>query len=428
MEGNDTTGKGTPVSPWRTIQHAVDQLVPGDTLYVRAGTYAGFNVPVSGTERSPIKIRTYPGEEHRAVVDGKLGESGGRGVIRISAKDWIVLEGFEVREGRGDNIFIEGESGKVHGHHIIRNNKSHTCGNSGIYVCGRVMATTPAVGEYRTTDILIEGNEVWDTNNPGREYPWNTPGKPKTSGNECITVGGGVDGINVRKNTVRDSFQYGIDFKLQVRNGVIEDNTVFHMRKHGIYLDAACRPLQHIKIRNNRIHDCLTNGICLAREATRGPSEGYHQTLEDIDVYCNMVSGCLRGILLYKHPSDNLANAIDDVRIFNNTFFNSKRENIRLVDVAAATKDLVLANNIAYQAGETNIVNGLTGSIGYAGTNNIITDPAFVNAGDTPPDLHLRSGSVARGAGSAAYSPATDFSGTAFASPPAAGALEYRGP
>src|SRR5580692_9722407 len=61
--GSDTAS-GTIMSPWLTLSHGVAQLTPGDTLWVRAGTYTGSanvidssitTVP-GGTAASPITI------------------------------------------------------------------------------------------------------------------------------------------------------------------------------------------------------------------------------------------------------------------------------------------------------------------------------------------------------------------------------------
>jgi len=47
-----TTGtdgaQGTSANPWRTLQYAVDAIEPGDTILVKAGTYAGFRIRSSG--------------------------------------------------------------------------------------------------------------------------------------------------------------------------------------------------------------------------------------------------------------------------------------------------------------------------------------------------------------------------------------------
>jgi hypothetical protein len=70
--GNDSND-GTQQSPWKTISHAVTQLIPGDTLYLREGIFFdNLYVALRGTENAPITIRSYPGE--RAVIDGCLPE------------------------------------------------------------------------------------------------------------------------------------------------------------------------------------------------------------------------------------------------------------------------------------------------------------------------------------------------------------------
>jgi hypothetical protein len=46
----DDGGHGTAESPWRTLQHAVDTIEPGDTIVVKPGRYAGFRIREGGTE------------------------------------------------------------------------------------------------------------------------------------------------------------------------------------------------------------------------------------------------------------------------------------------------------------------------------------------------------------------------------------------
>jgi hypothetical protein len=64
---------GSQPAPWKTINHALKQLKPGDTLYLRGGTYyESVGVGVSGRADSPITIRAFPGE--LAIIDGGLRE------------------------------------------------------------------------------------------------------------------------------------------------------------------------------------------------------------------------------------------------------------------------------------------------------------------------------------------------------------------
>lgn len=67
--GSDS-GTGSLTEPWRTLRHAISQLRPGDTLYLRGGTYYEREIPVkvAGTVDQPITIRAY--ENEAPVVDG----------------------------------------------------------------------------------------------------------------------------------------------------------------------------------------------------------------------------------------------------------------------------------------------------------------------------------------------------------------------
>lgn len=64
---------GDKLRPWKTLQHALDSVRPGDTVYLREGTFFE-NVIVSrvGTKDRPITVRSFPGEQ--AVLDGGLRE------------------------------------------------------------------------------------------------------------------------------------------------------------------------------------------------------------------------------------------------------------------------------------------------------------------------------------------------------------------
>lgn len=68
-ENGNNAADGSQQKPWRTINHALRQLKPGDTLYLRGGRYyEHVVVPKSGSEGQPITIRSYPGE--LAIIDG----------------------------------------------------------------------------------------------------------------------------------------------------------------------------------------------------------------------------------------------------------------------------------------------------------------------------------------------------------------------
>ncbi|WP_254510010.1 hypothetical protein [Anatilimnocola floriformis] len=83
----DDAAAGTETAPWKTLQHAVRQLKPGDTLYLRGGRYyEHVIVELQGTAAQPITIRSYPNE--LATIDGGLRE-----FFESPAMAWETVEG-----------------------------------------------------------------------------------------------------------------------------------------------------------------------------------------------------------------------------------------------------------------------------------------------------------------------------------------------
>src|SRR5438105_825486 len=63
--GGDDTADGSAAHPWKTLQHASDQVNAGDDVTVRAGTYVGFELgfsnPKSGSAGQPIVFAAQSG-------------------------------------------------------------------------------------------------------------------------------------------------------------------------------------------------------------------------------------------------------------------------------------------------------------------------------------------------------------------------------
>ncbi|HUU17226.1 MAG TPA: right-handed parallel beta-helix repeat-containing protein, partial [Sedimentisphaerales bacterium] len=61
---------GTEARPWKTIGKGTQSLQPGDTLLIKAGTYRETVIlKRSGTEAEPIRIRAYPGDEGKVIIN-----------------------------------------------------------------------------------------------------------------------------------------------------------------------------------------------------------------------------------------------------------------------------------------------------------------------------------------------------------------------
>src|SRR4030067_3797103 len=67
--GNNNTGNGTIGNPWQTIEFAINNIYPGDILYLRGGVYnEQVNSVRSGTANAYITISAYNNED--AFIDG----------------------------------------------------------------------------------------------------------------------------------------------------------------------------------------------------------------------------------------------------------------------------------------------------------------------------------------------------------------------
>ena len=227
--GSDAAA-GTADAPWRTLQRAADAVAPGDTVTVRAGTYAGFRLIADGTPAARITFKADPG----AVIDGN-GAPGGN-AVHLDGADHVTLDGFRV---------MNGATG-------VRstNNAGVVVKDSNIDLNARF-----AVHASASHGIVIENNAI------GR-----------TSLGAGVVVDAGTDGAVVRKNRVADNLTYGIlingDKDTPGSDGVatgavVEANTVVANGRGGgasIALDGA----RGASVRNNLIYAAHGDGIGLA--------------------------------------------------------------------------------------------------------------------------------------------------------------------
>ena len=89
---------GTEAQPWATLQYAVDTIAPGDTIFVRAGTYVGCRIEISGQPGALKSLKAYPGETPLVNAAGPANKKDSN--IEIENYDattgyWVV-DGFEV--------------------------------------------------------------------------------------------------------------------------------------------------------------------------------------------------------------------------------------------------------------------------------------------------------------------------------------------
>lgn len=105
---------GSIEEPFATLQHAHDIARPGDTIYLRGGTYTiatGIHLTRDGMADRPIVITAYPNEA--PVLDGYAMTIGGywRGwILDLDSVSWNQISGIEIRGGAEGGVVIRGES------------------------------------------------------------------------------------------------------------------------------------------------------------------------------------------------------------------------------------------------------------------------------------------------------------------------------
>jgi parallel beta-helix repeat protein len=177
-------------APWRTLRHAVAQLRPGDTLYLRGGIYAGSQntidsaratVPRGTSWSNAITIAGHPGES--VIIRPQADLNGIR--LTVGAPAYLVFqdfvidmadstgngsepEGIYLSDGANHNRFqrLEVRNGGSFGITFSKNN-----GNSGFneVLNSKVHNTGNGRGDPRnghgfyisTSDNLIEGNDIY---------------------------------------------------------------------------------------------------------------------------------------------------------------------------------------------------------------------------------------------------------------------------
>lgn len=209
---------GTSTKPWRTIAYAVKKMVPGDTTYVRGGTYQEGEIRFSrsGTSSAPIKLLSAPGEF--PIINFISKTSTHRIYIRSTTSSrigWITIEGFELRNGY--------EGMKISNAHdlTIRRNWLHHNGH-GIYGNGtRILLDRNKINQNGSSSIYdhgiyMHGTAITVINN-------------LIYGNKCYGIQ--VNGTVAYNSSVHPGPEY-----VTSSNWVITNNTIAYNGCSGIVL------------------------------------------------------------------------------------------------------------------------------------------------------------------------------------------------
>jgi parallel beta-helix repeat protein len=404
-----TTGSdsnpGTSAQPWRTLQHAVDAIAPGDVILVRAGTYVGVRIEDnSGTAAAPKTLMAEPGA--RPLINAPSPQDSHNSLIEVEDSSYWVIDGFEAANAPQSGIDI-----RVTDHITVRN-----CVVYGSDPAGRHSGIFLAFSDFP----VIENNESFNNSEHG-VYHSNSGDHPVIRGNRFHHNGG--CGIHVNGD-----FSMGGDGIVSF--GVFEDNVIYEngtiFGGSGLNFDGGSDGI----IRNNLLYNNHAGGISLyANDGGEGSSRNlvYNNTIVmhpdgrwNINIPANETfDGAVR-----PEPTGN--------KIKNNVLYhaNANRGSFTVYGRAVAGFESdynVVMNRFTADDGSSTMSLAAWRALGYD-AHSITSTPAALFVDPANDDYRLRAGSPAIDAGTTLAEAADDREGQPRSVPYDIGADELDGP
>ena len=388
LDGDDDLNNGSEGAPWRTIQHAVEMVGPGDTVLVRSGTYVGARIESSGTAAEPIILK--PAAGGSVVIDGPGPENRHDSSLEVETWEgdgtvaYWVIEGFAVTGAPGWGIDIRGSDAAKSHHIVIRGNT--------VYSNGISSGKTGIFAAF-TDDVLIEGNESYG------------------NGEHGIYVNNSSDRFTVRANRLHHNVNCGVHLNGDasmggdgtLSDGLIESNVIYENGfggGSGINMDG----VTHTIVRNNLLHHNHATGIAMYQidgAVCSQDNQILHNTvvMPDDGRWAVLVSGvgCVNNIVL-----NNIL-----------TSYHSYRGSINIpsTSLSGFQSDYnVVVDRFTTDDGESVIDLSAWQGLGYD-IHSFVATPGELFASATGNDYHLWSNSPAVDAGSNGAGVTVDLEG-----------------
>ena len=279
----DDSNPGTYERPWATLQHAAEELGPGDRVELRRGTYR-IDTPIvprrSGTADAWIEYVAHDGA--RVVIDasdvpvppptGDPPYAHDQGAFLLEGVAYVRVVGLTLRDSHMAGFTVRDS------HHIelLRNTTRDT------FASGIAVWDTQH-DDAGTEDIEIRGNTVTRANTRRMRPAWVdelAAGSSPEAPHEAISIGGAVR-FTVADNHVHHTDKEGIDVKETSKHGVVTGNHVHHVDRQGIYVDGWFGLLADVEVSHNHVHDCGGAGVVVSVEG--GPG------VEDVRIHDNRI-------------------------------------------------------------------------------------------------------------------------------------------
>jgi parallel beta-helix repeat protein len=369
--GNDSNN-GSAEAPWQTLQKAANSVSAGDTVVVRPGDYAGFDLRRDGTADGRITFAAQAGVVINApnsrTPDG----------INLEGADFVTIDGFTVVGMPRTGIRSVTNEGA-----IIRNNRCDQNGRWGILT-------------GFSEDVLIENNECSRSEVEHGVYVSNSADNPVVRGN--VLWGNRANGLHMNGD-IEVGGGDGIISGALVENNVIYDNG----RGGGSGIN--CDGVQSSRIQNNLLYNNHASGISLYRIDGGGGSTG------NVVVNNTIVQAADARWAI------NIADGSTGNTLLNNILFNAHPFRGSITVEADSLAGLVSDYNIVMDrfstdGGGTRLTLAQWRAATGQDAHSIVATPAEVFADPAAGDYRLKPGSPAIDRGTALHSPRRDLAGT----------------
>lgn len=350
--GGSDSADGSEAAPWQTLQHANLQILAGDTLVLRQGTYEG-NITINVPD---VTIRSYEGEW--ATIVSPTTDPAAESVLRF---------GIDAHRGALQRLELSG------GYYYTLKTESN-------YDLGQAI-------EHGARNLLVEDCKLHDS---GRDVIKLTPGSDDAvirrceiynSGRRDPSNADGIDNVNADRMLVQDSYFHDIATTGALAKGgasgcVIERNRFENIGEIGITLGGYTDPQWFDRgtttyhensggvVRNNIVVNSAFAGITLT-----GALNGrvYNNTL--VDVACTGQSGILLNSSDLWVDGVNHLMSNENATIINNIVTTSASSTRPVFQIRenGLIGTLLLANNRYYAAEEPALFVDSRASTSYTG-------------------------------------------------------------
>lgn len=357
--GSDSAN-GSAATPWQTLNLSIPKLNAGDTLNITGtfaeqnGTGEGYTFTVSGTANNPITLLGVNG-----IIDIQTG--GDNGNYNFNG-NYIVIDGLKVTSSLAGGVYYGGAFGMFGSNCIVRNCELHD-----------IAASTNGGGD-KLYCILNHGS------------------------------------YNTFSNLVFHGIQDGDIFRIWGHNNLITHCTITNCTNPNYSAGALHADLIQFWGPEQSYSNVLECSLFANCTISGGALSSDNPAT---DTACtNMNDWVYRNNVFANNGSQAIQCAADHMKFYNNTFYNWPRA----IDFWAVYYDnFVLENNVFINCGIldsygnpatstflSNSWDSASSSLStvdmrnHFATNNLITNPGFVNTGV---DFHLLTNSVLRNAG-----------------------------